>query len=130
MTFCDISASPTCMVLCQFHALMKFKDHSGITAQQFFSAFFFVYCFKETTLSNIQISMEFLWLWMYLNGQSLRGIRLKGRKHQQQIGMCLNIGIQHCPIFPVLFSRLKHLSHCTFSTYCVCYESTPYPVVL
>lgn len=34
MTFCDIQACPTCMVLSHFHDLMSFKDHSRITLQR------------------------------------------------------------------------------------------------
>lgn len=42
MTFCDIHAPPTCMVLSQFHALMRFKDHTRITLKIFFLFSFFL----------------------------------------------------------------------------------------
>lgn len=50
MTFCDIHASPTCMVLSQFHALMRFKDHTRITLQRFFFYFLLLFPVHSWTL--------------------------------------------------------------------------------
>lgn len=44
MTFCDICASPTCIALSKFHALMRFKDRPRSTAisLSFLILFFFL----------------------------------------------------------------------------------------
>lgn len=60
MTFCDIHASPTCMVLSHFHALMRFKDHTRITLQISFFVCLLFSCLMCPLLKTFLVYFCFL----------------------------------------------------------------------